>query len=207
VERKVASLEWQGKPARVVVAVRRYPTSVEDLWNAITDPERIARWFMPISGDLRLGGRYQLQGKAGGLIDRCEPPRILAVTWEFNGGMSWVNSTLAADGEGQAGLTLEHIAHEDEGSQAFWDQYGPGAVGVGWDLGLMGLARHLETGGDPLPREEEFLLTPNGRTFAAISSDGWRAASVAFGTDTAAAKAAADRTTAFYTGAGPDTGG
>ena len=69
------------------------------------------------------------------------------------------------------------------------------------------LAKHIESGGEPLPREEEFLLTPNGRAFAEQSSEGWRGASVAFGTDEAAAKAAAERTTAVYTGQGADTGG
>ena len=44
------------------------------MWDACTDPERIGRWFLPVSGDLRLGGRYQLEGNAGGEILRCEPP-------------------------------------------------------------------------------------------------------------------------------------
>ena len=207
VSREVASMEWDGKPARVVVATRAYPTAIDDLWNAITDAERIERWFMPVSGDLRLGGRYQLEGNAGGTIDRCEPPRLLAVTWEFGGNTSWVNVVLEAAGDESTRLRLEHIAQESAEGQAFWDQFGPGAVGVGWDLGLMGLAKHIETGGEPLPREEEFLLTPDGRLFAGQSSEGWRAASVAFGTDPEAAKGAAERTTAFYTGAGADSGG
>ena len=191
----------------MVVATRDYPTGIDDLWNAITDGERIARWFMPVSGDLRLGGRYQLEGNAGGTIDRCEPPRLLAVTWEFGGNTSWVNVVLEAAGDESTRLRLEHIAQESAEGQAFWDQFGPGAVGVGWDLGLMGLAKHIETGGEPLPREEEFLLTPDGRLFAGQSSEGWRAAAIAFGTDPATAKGAAERTTAFYTGAGADTGG
>ena len=207
VSREVASMEWAGGPARVVVATRSYPTPVDDLWDAITDAERIRRWFMPVSGDLRLGGRYQLEGNAGGTIDRCEPPRLLVVTWEFGGNTSWVNVTLEAESEDSTVLRLEHIAPESAEALAFWDQFGPGAVGVGWDLGPMGLAKHIESGGEPLPREEEFLLTPNGRAFAEQSSEGWRGASVAFGTDEAAAKAAAERTTAFYTGQGADTGG
>src|SRR6186713_2161510 len=110
VARKVACIEWEGKPARAVVAVRRYPTGIDDLWQAITDAERIPRWFMPISGELRLGGRYQLEGNAGGTITRCEPPRALGVTWEFGGGMSWVSVTLDAEGEDCTRLTLEHVA-------------------------------------------------------------------------------------------------
>ena len=102
VSREVASMEWDGGPARVVVATRIYPTPVE----------RIRRWFMPVSGDLRLGGRYQLEGNAGGTIDRCEPPRLLVVTWEFGGNTSWVNVTLEAECEDSTVLRLEHIAPE-----------------------------------------------------------------------------------------------
>ncbi len=40
-------------------------------------------------------------------------------------------------------IHLEHIAHV-EGD--LWDRFGPGAVGVGWDLALMGLARYLASG-------------------------------------------------------------
>src|SRR5687768_2821479 len=139
VERKVECLEWEGKPARAVIAVRRYPTGIADLWDAITQAERIGRWFMPVTGDLRPGGRFQLQGNAAGTINLCEPPELLAVTWEFGGNTSWVNVRLEAAGEDDTQLRLEHIAHEDEAGLKFWDQFGPGAVGVGWDLGLMGL--------------------------------------------------------------------
>src|ERR1700730_11920499 len=77
--REVGSREHEGRLARVVAAARSYDTTVEDLWDAITNAERIPRWFLPVSGDLRLGGRYQLQGNAGGEVTRCEPPRLLAV--------------------------------------------------------------------------------------------------------------------------------
>ena len=44
------------------------------MWDAVTSAERIPRWFLPISGDLRLGGRYQLEGNAGGEVLECAPP-------------------------------------------------------------------------------------------------------------------------------------
>ncbi len=75
VAREVASREHEGRPARVVVATRTYDTTVEDVWDAVTNPERIPRWFLPITGELELGGRYQLKGNAGGEITGCEPPR------------------------------------------------------------------------------------------------------------------------------------
>lgn len=200
VTRTVKGLEYNGKPARAVIATRTYDTTIDDVWDALTSAERLPRWFLPISGDLRLGGRYQLKGNAGGEITRCEPPRHLAVTWEFAGGVSWVNLALTEEGAAVTRLQLEHIAHI-EGD--FWDKFGPGAVGVGWDGALMGLARHLATGATLDAAEHEaWTLTDEGKQFSRLSSDDWCRASIVYGTDEAAAKAAAERTRAFYTGEG-----
>ena len=35
----------------------RYDTDIEDLWDAITDPARLARWHGQVEGDLRPGER------------------------------------------------------------------------------------------------------------------------------------------------------
>jgi uncharacterized protein YndB with AHSA1/START domain len=141
--REVDSREHEGRLARVVVATRTYDTTIEDVWDALTNAERIPRWFLPISGDLRLSGNYQLQGNAGGEITRCEPPRLFAVTWVMNGPVSWLTVSLASDPAGGTRLELAHVAHvEDE----WWDRFGPGAMGTGWDWALMGLGRHLATG-------------------------------------------------------------
>ncbi|HEY2791902.1 MAG TPA: SRPBCC domain-containing protein, partial [Micromonosporaceae bacterium] len=56
-----------------------FDTSLEDLWSAVTDPERLRRWYGEVSGDLRPGGRIQLHIPAAdidavGRIDVCEPP-------------------------------------------------------------------------------------------------------------------------------------
>src|SRR5215813_11954508 len=198
VTREVINREHDGRPARVVVASRSYETTIEDVWDAITSAERIPRWFLPISGDLRLGGRYQLQGNAGGEITRCEPPRHLAVTWEFAREVSWVKVDLSDDGKGGTRLELEHIAHVDD---ARWAQFGPGAVGVGWDMTLMGLDRHLASGAANDPqRFMTWVVSPEGKDFVRRSSADWCRASIAAGTEEGAASAAARRTTAFYTG-------
>ena len=65
---------------RAVRLRRSFNASVEELWDALTTPERISRWFLPISGDFRLGGRYQFEGNAGGEIVACERPNRLRVT-------------------------------------------------------------------------------------------------------------------------------
>ena len=72
-----------GDQDRAVRLRRRYDAPVEDVWDACTSPDRIGRWFLPVTGDFRPGGRYQLEGNAGGEIRRCEPPRLLRVTWVF----------------------------------------------------------------------------------------------------------------------------
>jgi uncharacterized protein YndB with AHSA1/START domain len=198
VTREVESRDHDGRPARVVVATCAYDTTIGDLWEAITNAERIPRWFLPISGELRLGDRYQLQGNAGGQITSCEPPHSLTVTWEFGGQVSWVHIRLTELSDGGTRLRLEHIAHVPND---FWNQYGPGAVGVGWELALMGLGRHLATGAVVNPKDSAAWTTSEqGKDFIRRSSSGWGQASIAAGTEEAAARDAAGRTTAFYGG-------
>ena len=195
VERSVSWLERDGQSASAVTLSRSFATTVDDLWDAVTNGERIPRWFSPVSGDLQLGGRYQLEGNAGGTITACEPPSHFALTWEFYG-TSWVEVRVADGGDGGARLTLSHIAHLSD----HWDQYGPGAAGVGWEMGLLGLALHIAQPDAPKPDEAAFAASPDGKAFITGSSEGWEQAAVAAGTDPETAHAAATRTTAFYTG-------
>ncbi len=196
VERSVSSLERDGKLTRAVTLVRGYSTTIEDLWDVLTHAERIPRWFLPISGKLELGGRYQLEGNAGGRITACEPPSHFALTWEFGGDVSWMEARLTDDGAGGARLALTHTALDSE----HWEEYGPGAVGVGWELAAAGLAFHLAQPTAPKPDEAALVTSREGKAFVAGSSEWWRQAAVASGTDPDAAHAAAKRTAAFYTG-------
>ena len=199
--RRVENREHLGKPAIVAVATRTYDTTVADLWNALTTRERIQRWFLPIEGELTLGGRYQLKGNAGGTITRCDPPEALDVTWEFGGGTSWVNVRLAPDGD-RARLTLEHIAPRDGIGEEHLKKFGPGAVGVGWDLTLEGLSLHLASGGAPVDPAafEAWSRSSEGKAFMRASGEAWGAAHAASGEDPDEARARAERTIAFYTG-------
>ena len=183
-------------PAHDVTLSRSFETTVGDLWDAMTNPERIPRWFLPVSGDLEQGGRYQLEGNAGGRITECEPLSHFALTWEFGDDVSWVKVSVSEDGGDRARINLTHTAYHSE----HWDVYGPGATGVGWELGLVGLDIYLSNPDEPMPDETEFATSLEGRTFIAGSSDRWAQAAVAGGTEPDIARAAADRTTAFYTG-------
>ena len=196
VERSVSSSERAGKAASAVILTRNYETTVDDLWDAVTNGERIPRWFLPIAGELKLGGRYQLEGNAGGEITQCEPPTYLAVTWEFGGDTSWVEIRLSKVDDRHTSLTLRHTANVSD----FGTQYGPGATGVGWEMGLLGLALHLAQPDAPKMDESAFSASPEGKAFVTGSSEAWGRASIAAGTDPAEANEAAGRTTAFYTG-------
>lgn len=184
--------------AWVITISQVYDTGVDDLWDACTNPERIPRWFLPVSGDLRLGGRYQLEGNAGGTVERCDPLKGFATTWEYGGDVSWIEVRLTPEAGGGTRFELEHVAHVDDER---WARYGPGATGVGWDMSLVGLRIHLATGTAVDRAEAEAWATSaDGRRFMALSSDRWCAASIEAGADEAAARAAAARTLAAYTG-------
>ena len=198
VERFVSLLERDGRPAGAVTLSRSYATTVEDLWDAVTNGERVPRWFLPVSGKLELGGRYQLEGNAGGVITACEQPSRLALTWEFGGDVSWVEVSVSGDGAGRVRLTLTHISHLSE----HWERYGPGATGVGWEMGLLGLALHIARPNEPKLDEVAFATSRDGKALMAGSSERWGEAAVAGGADPEAARAAARRTAAFYTGSG-----
>jgi hypothetical protein len=167
-----------------------------DLWDALTSPERIPRWFLRVSGDLEVGGRYQLEGNAGGVVERCEEPESFAVTWEYGEMLSWLEVTLTPAGDG----TILELAHEAYVDPELWGQFGPGAVGVGWDLALIGLGLHIETGAPVDPQEGlAFPTTPAGVEFVRQAAAGWSAAAIGDGDEPGSAHEAGERTVGFYT--------
>jgi uncharacterized protein YndB with AHSA1/START domain len=155
-----------------VTLERRYPAEVADVWQAITDPERVRRWFLPLAGDLRPGGSFQLEGHAGGDIMTCEPPRHLLVT--FGGESSIVDVLLSGNGE-QTLLTLTHsVPIELAGSTA-----GALYVGPGWDGALLGIGLYLagEVSGDPVaaansPEVQDFNVRSIQEWVAAVEASG-----------------------------------
>jgi uncharacterized protein YndB with AHSA1/START domain len=63
----------------------RYDTDIDDLWSALTDPGRLARWYGQVEGDLHSGGQFRLHVEDAGMdvtgrVEACEPPRRLRVT-------------------------------------------------------------------------------------------------------------------------------
>lgn len=199
VDRRVGTRSIEGGPARTVTISQTYSTDLDDLWNACTNPERLPRWFLPVTGELRIGGRYQLEGNAGGTIEECEPPHRFFATWEFGDNVNWIEVRLTAESAVRTRLEIEHIARADDS----WAQFGPGAVGIGWDMALTGLGAHLDSGAavDPAAAAA-WMASAEGRQFVAQSSERWREANVANGTPEAEAAGAAERVSAAY-GAAP----
>ncbi len=107
----------------------RFDTDVDDLWSALTDPRRLARWLGEVEGDLRPGGefraRYFASGWEGtGRVDVCEPPRrLLILTTSPDEPDGVIEATLTADGDAtilvieDRGLPLEQIAAYGAGDQ------------------------------------------------------------------------------------------
>ncbi|WP_232662923.1 SRPBCC family protein [Pseudonocardia sp. TRM90224] len=195
VRRQLGRRQLEAGEAVVATITQTYATDPEDLWEAVTDPDRIRRWFLPVSGDLQVGGRYQLEGNAAGTVESCDRPKGFTATWEFGGGISWIEVRISPADDGKALFELDHIAHIDE---TMWPQFGPGAVGIGWDMGFLGLALHV-AGGDKF-EEGEFEVTDDGKLFIRLSAERWREADTSFGTDPEQAAASAERSRQFYTG-------
>lgn len=193
--RRVSFLEREGRAASAVILSRVYETTIEDLWDALTNLDRIPCWFAPVSGTPEIGGHYAIEGNASGTITDCERLSHFALTWDFAGDVSWVEVRVSEE-DGEPLLTLTHAAL----LSPHWDEYGAGAVGVGWEMGFLGLALHIADPDFSKPDIMEFATSSDGRAFIAGSSEGWVKSAIDAGEETEKARGAGRRTSAFYTG-------
>jgi uncharacterized protein YndB with AHSA1/START domain len=199
VRRTLGGRALEAGEARVSTISQAYDTDLDDLWEVVTTASRIERWFLPVTGELKEGGHYQLTGNAGGTITRCERPHGFDATWEMGDMVSWIEVRLTAEPGGGSRFTLEHIGFVPDD---MWERFGPGATGVGWDGGFYGLAGHLTDPGAALDPAQAvaWMATDEGKLMLRLSSDAWVAADIAYGTDPAVAAARGAQTYAFYTG-------
>ncbi|MFC9981194.1 SRPBCC domain-containing protein [Gordonia sp. NPDC127522] len=178
---------------------RTYHADVDDVWDAITNPERLRRWLKAVTGDLRLGGKFELDGGEHGEILVCDPPHLLTVTWLYGPdadkwpGTSEVRVRLSP---GQAGDTELELIHAAFVGEPLFPTYGPGAGGVGWDLLLLGLTRLLVDG--ETADHAAIEKSPEGREFIRRSAAAWGEAHLAAGGEPAQVEAAAAATAKFY---------
>ena len=200
IQREVDSGTIAAGEGRSLRLRRTYDAQIDDVWDALTNPERIGRWFMPISGEYRIGGRYQLEGNAGGEILECDRPNRFRVTWAYGEGADASELEVRLTPAGDE-ATLFELVHTAVVPDEMWAEYGPGAVGVGWDQGLLGLARHL--GGGSALDPQAWPSSPEGRDFLTRSSEAWGAANRAAGADPESAARGVANTITFYV---PDSG-
>jgi uncharacterized protein YndB with AHSA1/START domain len=177
---------------------RRYAATPDEVWSALTEADRIERWLAPVSGDLGPGGRYQVEGNAGGEITSCDPPRSFTATWEFGGHVSRIAVTCVPADDGG---TIVELTHHLPSPPDHWEQFGPGAVGIGWEMAMLGLRLHLADPAAARPAPDELpglsdLMTRSGTSWGEAAIDG--------GADPEWARASAARCVAAYTGAGPE---
>lgn len=117
----------------------RFDTDVDDLWSALTDPHRLARWVAEVEGDLRPGGEFSARFTTGwegtGRVEACEPPKRLVVVTKEAGETAEeiIEAVLTAEGEKTnlvietRGITLEYLP----------------AHGAGWQVHVEDLAAYL----------------------------------------------------------------
>jgi uncharacterized protein YndB with AHSA1/START domain len=113
--------------------VRTYDAPLEDVWSAITDPERLARWFGRWSGDPATGTVQIVMSAEGDAvpesvtIDECEPPRRLAVTRRSPEGPWPLVVTLSEQGTGTSLHFIHHLGEAADDASS---------IGPGWQFYL-----------------------------------------------------------------------
>jgi len=170
----------------IVCMEDRYDTDIDDLWSALTDPDRLVRWYGRVEGDLRPGGQFRLyvedaDADATGRVEACEPPRRLRVTsretddsYQRGNGVppydGVIEATLTADGD-QTILVIE-VQGMPVDVVAFY--------GAGWQIHVENLAVYVagRERGDTEARWAE--LVPPYQDLAA-NIDGWPVPSAAPG--------------------------
>ena len=137
-ERVVGSLRRTGDGRGAVRVADVYDTDVDDLWSALTEPTRLARWVASVEGDLRVGGqiyaRFTSSYEGPGRIDVCEAPLRLVVTWEAGTPGETVTEALLSKVAGGTQLVIE------ERGVPLDDFIGHGA---GWQVHMEDLGSYL----------------------------------------------------------------
>jgi uncharacterized protein YndB with AHSA1/START domain len=168
--------------ARVAVLRRWFAAPLDVVWEACTDPERLNRWFIKPTGDLRAGGTFSLEGNASGEIVRCERPTLLVLTWIYGDRPAdEVTLRLLAAEDGGTLLQLEHAT---VGTQVEWDGQWhdviPG-VGSGWESALRYLDRRLLGQVPDAPTSEWYQPSPQDADLASRSAELWTTAAATAG--------------------------
>ncbi len=138
-----------------------YATDIDDLWSAVTDPGRLARWIAEVEGDLHVGGRFHARFTSGwegsGRVDVCESPRRLLLTLSpGSADETVIEALLATEGDRTRLVIEERFLPLDELA----------AHGAGWQAHIEDLTSHV-TGNDSIGWRDRWVqLTPSYRALA-----------------------------------------
>ncbi|RSM04659.1 hypothetical protein CDV31_009984 [Fusarium ambrosium] len=179
-----------GDEGRIITISQTFDIDVSSLWETCTKPDKIKQFFSPVSGDLFVNGRFQVENNASGTIEKCIPPSNFRVSWEFGDSTSWVEVRISQVSETQSRLELSHTAPVNK----HWEEYGAGAGGVGWEMSFAGLAYHLKG----VKVGPEWFGQDETKTYLAKCSEAWGEATVLGGEDPEVVKQRVERTTKFY---------
>lgn len=133
----------EGHPlVRVVLTLTtNLDLSPAQVWPLLTRPGELARWFGPVTGELREGGRFEAPGGVHGRIIEVEEPHRLALSWALAGGEDPLLIRLDPEDDGTTLLRLRHTALVDVDE---FERTGPGAIAIGWELALLALASETD---------------------------------------------------------------
>jgi uncharacterized protein YndB with AHSA1/START domain len=149
--------------ARVAVFTRTYDAPIEDVWDACTNPDRLRRWYVPVTGELRVGGNFQQVNMGSGTVLVCEKPRLLKLS--LGGGADEIELRLSpGPADGATTLELQHATTLDSheiGGQSYDAIF---CMGGGYYPRLLALDQHLH---GTLPDDYDstaFHLNPDMRS-------------------------------------------
>ena len=143
VQRSMTDREIAQGSARAAVLKRRYDAPIEEVWGAVTTPDRVDRFFLPLSGDLREGGTYAFVGRASGKILVCDAPNLLRLEWipPDRDTIDQVELRLTSEGSDATWLELEHASVADVfHTDLTADKFSPA---LGWEGPLHYLGEYL----------------------------------------------------------------
>ena len=121
----------------------RLDAGIDDLWGALTDPDRLAHWFGEVDSELSQGGEFRvriaLAGERTGRVEACEPPQRLRLT---------MRDPDPQPGQPEQTVIEAHLIADGAGTGLVWEERGMplgqlAAYGAGIQVHVEDLAAYL----------------------------------------------------------------
>lgn len=169
--------------SRLVSVSRLYDTTPEDLWDALTNPERLRRWFQNVTGEQK---EFALEDGTKLSVTGCEPNRRATMKW----GAAQLEFSLHRE-HSHTRLTVEQAVPV---SDAEWKRLGPGQFGLELEEAMLRLSIHLDSGTAVTKLAwSGWRVSANGHQFIQGATDAWAEAAVKANVDPIDAHQAATR--------------